>query len=123
MLLLTNSCIVLIAYDFNARTTNWWKNNLFMSEGNQVDLLTTFCSVILDSTHIFPNSSSSVDLIFTRKPNLVVESGVHVSLNPKNYYQVIFANLKLEYRHLYWCLIWDCKNADTLLALIRPALS
>ena len=64
---------VLITDDFNVRTTNWWKNGLSTSEGTQVDSLTTFyglSQIIPDPTHILPNSSSCIDLIFT---NVVTE--------------------------------------------------
>ena len=108
---------VLITGDFNVRSTNWWKNDLPTSEGTQVDSLTTsygLSQVISDRTHILPNSSSCIDLIFTNQPNLVTESGVHQSLHPKCHHQIVFAklNLKVEYLPLYERLIWDYKNAD-----------
>ena len=108
---------VLITGDFNVRSTNWWKNDLPTSEGTQVDSLTTsygLSQVISDRTHILPNSSSCIDLIFTNQPNLVTESGVHQSLHPKCHHQIAFAklNLKVEYLPLYERLIWDYKNAD-----------
>ena len=108
---------VLITGDFNVRSTNWWKNDLPTSEGTQVNSLTTsygLSQVISDRTHILPNSSSCIDLIFTNQPNLVTESGVHQSLHPKCHHQIVFAklNLKVEYLPLYERLIWDYKNAD-----------
>ena len=65
--------------------------------------------IISDSTHILPNSSSCIDLIFTNQPNLVTESGVHPSLHPKCRHQIVFAklNLKVQYPPLYERLIWD----------------
>ena len=80
------SLFVLITGDFNVRSTNWWKNDLSTSEGTQVDSLTTsygLSQIISDPTHILPNSSSCIDLIFTNQPNLVTKSGVHPSLHPK----------------------------------------
>ena len=108
---------VLITGDFNVRSTNWWKNNLSTSEGTQVDSLTTsygLSQIISDPTHILPNSSYCIDLIFTNQPNLVTESGVPPSLHPKCHHQIVFAklNLKVEYPPLYKCLIWDYKNAN-----------
>ena len=47
-----------------------------MSEGTQVDSLTTSYSlsqIIFNPTHIPPNSYSCIDLIFTNQPNLVNE--------------------------------------------------
>ena len=112
-----NPLFVLITGDFNVRSSNWWKNDLSMSEVTQVDSLTTSYSlsqVISDPTHILPNSSSCIDLIFTNQPNLVTESGVYPSLHPKCHHQIVFVklNLNVEYPPLYECLIWDYKNAD-----------
>ena len=39
--------------------------------------------LISDPTHILPNCSTCIDLIFTDQPNLVVDSGVHPSLHRK----------------------------------------
>ena len=112
-----NPLFVLITVDFNIRSTNWWKNDLSTSEGTQVDSLTTsygLSQIISDPTHILPNSSPCIDLIFTNQPNLVTESGVHASLHCKCHHQIVFAklNLKVEYPPLYERLIWDCKNTD-----------
>ena len=112
-----NALLVLIADNFNVRSTNWWKNDLSTFEGTQVDSLTTSYSlsqIISDPTHILPNSSSCIDLIFTNQPNMVTESGIHPSSHPKCYHQIIFAklDLRVEYPRLYQCLIWDYKNAD-----------
>ena len=112
-----NPLFVLITGDFNIRSTNWWKNDLSASEGTQVDSLTTsygLSQIISDPTHILPNSSSCIGLIFTNQPNLVTESGVHPSFHPKCHHQIVFANLNLkeEYPPLYECLIWDYKYAD-----------
>ena len=112
-----NPLFVLITGDFNARSTNHWKNDLSTSEGTQVDSPTTsygLISIISDPTYILPNSSSCIDLIFTNQPNLVTESGVHPPLHPKCHHQIVFAklNLKVECPPLYQRLIWDYKNAD-----------
>ena len=116
-IIVKNPLFVLITGDFNVRSSNWWKNDLSMSEVTQVDSLTTSYSlsqIISDPTHILPNSSSCIDLIFTNQPNLVTVSGVHPSLHPKCHHQIVFAklNLKVDYPPLYERLIWDYKNAD-----------
>ena len=82
------------------------------SEGIQVDSITTsygLSQIISDPTHILPNSSSCIDLIFTNQPNLVTENGVYPSLHPKCHHQIVFAklNLNVEYPPLYERLIWD----------------
>ena len=108
---------VLITGDFNVRSSNWWKNDLSTSEGTQFDSLTTsygLSQIISDPTHILPNSSSCIDLIFTNQSNLVTESGIHPSLHPKCHHQIVFAklNLNVEYLPLYERLIRDYKNGD-----------
>ena len=98
---------------------NWWKNDLSTSEGTQFDSLTTsygLSQIISGPTHILPNSSFCIDLIFTNQPNLVTECGAHTSLQPKCHHQIVFAklNLRAEYSPLYERLIWDYKNKDIL---------
>ena len=70
--------------------------------------------IISDPTHILPNSSSSIDLIFTNQPNSETETGVCPSLRTKCHHQTIFTKLilKVEYSPLYERLIWDYKNPD-----------
>ena len=115
---ITNSPLLgLITGDFNVRSSNWWKNDLSMSEVTQVDSLTTsygLSQVISDPTHILPNSSSCIDLIFTNQLNVVTESGVYPSLHPKCYHQIVLAKLSLtvEYSPLYERLTWLKKNSD-----------
>ena len=55
-----------------------------------------------------------IDLIFTKQPNLVIESGVHASMDLNCHHPIVFAkpNLKIEYPRLYERLIWDYKYAN-----------
>ena len=96
-MIVKNPLFVLITGDVNVRSTNLWKkNDLFTSEGTQVDSLTTSYSlsqIISDLTHILRNSSSCIDLIFTNQPNLATKSGAHPSLQPKCHHQILFAKL------------------------------
>ena len=64
-------------------------------------------------THILPNSSSCIDLIFTNQTNLLVESGVHSSLHPNCHHQIVFAkfNLNVFYPPLYERLVWRYHEA------------
>ena len=74
-----NPFSVLITGDFNARTTTWWRNNSAttgVTKSIQL-LFYGFIQIIWDPTHFLPNSSSYIDLTFTDKPNLVIESGPH----------------------------------------------
>ena len=71
--------------------------------------------LISDPTHLLPNSSSCIDLIFTDQPNLVVDSGVHPSLHPNCHHQITFSryNLNVEYPPPYERLVWDYNKANT----------
>ena len=51
--------------------------------------------LISDPTHILPNSSSCIDLIFTDQTNLVVDTGVHLSLHPNYHHQITYCKFNL----------------------------
>ena len=65
--------------------------------------------LISDPTYLLPNLSSCIDLIFTDQPNLIVDSGVYPSLNPKCHHQITYCrcNLIVEFPPPY-----DYKKAD-----------
>ena len=71
--------------DFNAKTTNWYKNDINSYEGLKIDTITSqlgLQQLINEPTNLIANSSSCIDLIFTSQPDLVMESGFHSSLHP-----------------------------------------
>ena len=81
-----NPLFILVTADFNVRSTSWWKNDLTRSEASQVDAITLsygLSQLIREPTHILPNLSSWIDLIFINQNNYIMDSGVHVSLHPK----------------------------------------
>ena len=113
-----NLIFLLVAGDFNARNSSWWKNHCVTREGNKIESLT--CSyelsqLVSDPTHILQNSSSCIDLIFTNQPNFVIDSSVKPSLHPNCHHQIAFSklNLKIEYPLLHQRSLWDYKNADS----------
>ena len=63
-----------------------------------------------------------IDSIFTSQPNLEKESGVHSSLHPNCYHQIIFAriNLSICYSRPYEHEIWHYEKAYT--DLIRRSI-
>ena len=70
--------------DFNTKFSVWYKHDKKTYEGSKIDAITSqFClqQLIKEPTHILRNLSSCIDLIFTSHPNLVMESGVHLSLH------------------------------------------
>ena len=67
-----NPHFILVTGDFNVRSSSWWKNDLTMSKGSQVDAITSsygLSQLIRESTHVSPNSSSCIDLIFINQNN------------------------------------------------------
>ena len=56
-----------------------------------------------------------MNLIFTNQANIIIDSGVHLSLNEKCHHQIIYLklNLKVEYPSLYICKVWDYNRSKT----------
>ena len=111
------SSFVVILGDFNAKSKSWWNKDITSNEGSQIDSLATtygLQQLISDPTHILPNSSTCIDLIFTDQPNLVVGSGVHPSLHINCHHQITFCNFNLiiGYPPPYQRLVWDYKRAN-----------
>ena len=74
-----------------------------MNEGSKIDGITAkfgLQQITNESTYITGDSSSCVDLIFTSQPDLVMESGVHSSLNPNCHHQITYAKFNLKIHDL-----------------------
>ena len=120
MINLINSCkpdFTIILGDFNARSKSWWQHDVTSSEGTKIDALTSYHGLhqlISQPTHILPNSSSCIDLIFTDQLNLVTDCRIHPSLHPNCHHQIIYCklNLKIVYPPPYRRLVWDFKRAS-----------
>ena len=100
---------VVILGNFNVRSKSWGNEDITSNEGSQIDsLITTYGpeKLISDPSHILPNSSTCIDLIFTDQPNLVVDSGVHPSLHTNCHHQITYCKFNLiteyppHYQHL-----------------------
>ena len=94
----------IITGDFNARSQSWWSNDFNTTEGSKLLALSSsngFSQLIDEPTRIKTNSTSCIDLIFTDKPGLSVDSGVHSSLHPNYHHQIIYFtfNLNICYPH------------------------
>ena len=70
-----NPFMISVLGDFNAKSNNWHKNDITSYEGSMVDPVTSN----YEPTHTLNFPSSCIDLISTSQPNLVMESGVHLS--------------------------------------------
>ena len=101
---------------FNPRSSTWWSSDITNVNGTLVDSLTThgFKQLISDATHILPQSTSCIDLIFTDQVNYVIDCGIHPSLNKNCHHQITFCNLnlKVEYPPPYQCLVWNFKKSN-----------
>ena len=98
----SNSFLTTVIGDFNAKSSKWSEGDKSNIKGSKIDLLPSqfgLSQIFKEPTHIFENSSSCIDLIFTTQPNMVLESGVHHSLHQNCHHQIIFAkfNLKMYY--------------------------
>ena len=51
---------------------------------------------MLEQAHIIIDSISYIDLIFRSQPNLVMESGVHSSLQKTCHHQTVFCQIQLK---------------------------
>ena len=110
-----SSQFTVILGDFNARSSTWCSNDITNLNGTLIDSVTTthvFKQLIFDATHILPQSTSCIDLIFTDQPNYVFDCGTHPSLNKNCHHQITFfkLNLKVEYPPPHQHLVWNFKK-------------
>ena len=97
-----NPFLLTVIGDFNVKSSNWYNKDKTSFEGNTIENVTSqlgLHQIINEPTHILPNVSSCIDLIFTSQPNMVIESSVHSSLHSSCPNQIVFAkfNLKICY--------------------------
>ena len=121
-----NPFLVVLLGDFNAKSSNWCKNDTTTTEGKAIENITSqfdLHQMIDEPTHILESFSSCIDLIFTSQPNLTTESGVHLSLNLNSHHQIIFAKFSLEihYPPPYFREVWHYQDANA--DLIRRAIT
>ena len=98
-LALNNPFMLVVIADLNAQSKNWYPLDRTTYEGDIIETITShFClhRLIHDPTHIFGESSSYIDLIFTSQPNMVVNSGVHSSLHVNYHHQIVFAKFDIK---------------------------
>ena len=94
-----NSFLVVVIRNFNAKSSKWHCQDKSTLEGNVIDSITSqfgLYQVTKEPTHILNTSSLSIDHIFTSLPSLIIDSGVHSSLQPNCRYQIVYAKFNLE---------------------------
>ena len=78
--------------DFNAKSSNWYIKDKVSFEGNTTENVTSqlgLHQIINEPTHILPNSSSCMNLIFTSQPNMEIKSGIHSSLHSSCHHHIV----------------------------------
>lgn len=81
------SYFLLITGHFYARSSSWWEIDINNFEGISFENLTlsnTLKQLISQITHLLPDSSSCIGLIFTYYPNMVKSSSVLIMNKFKN---------------------------------------
>ena len=113
----TSPHMSLLLGDFNARNSDWWDKDISNTHGLQLSdlmLQNGMHQIIDEPTHILPNSSSCIDLIFSSVPGYISEHGVLPSLFPTCHHQLVFAKIdfKIFFPPPYQRRIWDYPKAD-----------
>ena len=110
---LGNPAFRLILGDFNYRSNSWWEGDISTKEGIDLELVSSshgLHQLITDTTHILPQFSSRIDLIFIDQTNLVINSGVHSSLHTDIHHQITHCKLNLKIAPPYERLTWNYKK-------------
>ena len=86
----------------------------------QVDAITSsygLSQLVCEPTHILPNLSSCIDLIFINQNKFTRNSGVHASLHPNFHHPIVYAklNLKIEYPPIIWTVSLGLCKTNTQL--------
>ena len=80
--------------------SSWWPGDTDNARGIELNSLTSctgYTHLICEPTNFEQNKlPSCIDLIFTKIPSLVVESGVHSSLFNTCHHHVIFAKMDFQ---------------------------
>ena len=101
----------------------WYFIEQLTIEGTQLESLFSLYGVkkvILEPTNILQNPSSFIDLIYTKQPNLIMNSWVHPTLHSKCHHQIIYPvpNLKLEHPPPYAVEVWGIMKKCNFVWLI-----
>ena len=107
----------IITVDFNARSSDWWKNDITNSVDQELDSLTSsagYSQIIDKPTHIVNNSMSCTDLIFCANTNVISKHGVDVSIFEKCHHNIIFGknDINVPFPPPYVCKVWDYSKAN-----------
>ena len=91
-----NPFLVVAIGDCNVKSSNWYCQDKTSFEGDAIENFTSqfgwhhWSTMAKELTHTLDTSSLCIDLIFTSQPNLIIESGVHLSLHSNCHHQTKF---------------------------------
>ena len=123
---LCNSLFTIILGDFHVKSSVWWTRDKTTIEGTQLESLTSvhgFHQLISQPTHLLPQTSSCIDLIFTDQPNLIVDSGVRPSLHSNCHHQITYCKINLILNiHLHMS-VWFGTTIEQMLKVLKNPLS
>ena len=108
----------IITGDFNARSKNWWFQDITNSQGAIIDTLTStsgYHQLLNLPTHMTNTSSSCNDLIFTSNTSLITDFGIEKSLYADScHHSIVFGkiNLNVSLPAPYTREVWDYNKAD-----------
>ena len=107
---------ILITGDFNCKKFNWYLGDPVTLQKACVEALTSFYGLnqlIKTPTHLPRNSATDIDLVFTKQPHFIMESGANSSLSSTCHHEIVFAELnrKVEYPPPYKRVFWDYSGA------------
>ena len=115
---LNNPFMLVVIGDLNTKSKNVYPLDGTTYEGNIIETITSYFGqhqLIHDPTHILEKSLSCIDLIFTSRPNMVVNSGVHSPLHADCHHQIVFAKFDLYYPPPFEREVWQYQKADVIL--------
>ena len=82
--------------DSNAKSNNCDTTSFEGSKAKTITSKFGLQKIIDEPTHNQGKSATCIDLIFTSKLNLVMDSGIYLSLHQKYQHQIVFATFSLK---------------------------
>ena len=88
----------IVTRDFNACCTNWWKDDITNSTGQEIDFLTSsagYTQIIDKPTYVMNNSTQCIDLTFPTNQNVISKYDVDVSIFDKCQQNIIYGKIDI----------------------------
>ena len=122
----SNPFLTTVIGDSNAKSNEWSEDDRSANEGSKIDFVTSkfrLSQIIKELTHILENPSSGFDLIFSTQTILILDSGVHHSLQQDCHHQIIFAKLNLKAYYSPPCERTIFQNSQANIDHIQQAIN